>query len=246
MHCYANTATCAMLHYTPLGANAHSFIYLFLSACEGSATGLSHSLQAVPRLKWRVSGRGEGGSAAAETEEQVRPSLARPGPARPTRRHHLCSLPRAYSDPLFRSQKWRKCQSRSRPGNLHAQTRSFLSWHSSSCGLCKDFPAFHSLPVYVSLSHSFGWLPFGKLPQSSGLFFFLCVCALWRCGSLCEGLCGCILPWFNSSLCICCDKLKPHADICWCECTEDPRRGLNVDRAINLIPLLSDICFTGQ
>lgn len=83
MHRYANTATCAMLHYALLGAaphaaNAHIFIYLFLSACEGSATGLSHSLQAVPRVKWWVSGRGEGGRAAAETEEEVRPSPARP------------------------------------------------------------------------------------------------------------------------------------------------------------------------
>lgn len=178
MHCYANTATCAMLHYTPLSANAHSFIYLFLSVCEGSATGLSHSLQAVPRLKWRVRGRGCCSWNRGASPAQSGPAW--PGPAH--RRHHLCSLPRAYSDPLFRSQKWRKCQSWSRPGNLHAQTRSFLSWHSSSCGLCKDFPAFHSLPVYVSLSHSFGWLPFGKLPQSSGLFFFLCVCALevWK------------------------------------------------------------------
>lgn len=86
MHRYANTATCAMLHYTLLGAaphatNAPSFIYFILSACEGFATGLSHSLQAVPKVKWRMSGRQERGSAAAETKGQVQPSSARPGPA---------------------------------------------------------------------------------------------------------------------------------------------------------------------
>lgn len=157
-----------MLHYTLLATHTPVMpTLLFLYFCQ--------PVKGPQPLAAGYTKNGEwvwGGRAAAEAEEPVRSGPAQSGPAH----HHLCSVPRASLAPLFNSQQRRKCQSWCRPGNLHAQTRSFLSWHSSSCGLCKDFPAFHSLPVYVSLSHSFGWLPFGKLPQSNGLFFLpLCV-----------------------------------------------------------------------
>lgn len=89
----------------------------------------------------------EGGSAGAETREQAWPSPAGgpPPPLQPPSSLHVIPSPEA-------SQQ-RKCQSSSQPGNLHAQTRRFLPWHSSSCGLCKDFPALSpSLPLVLSPS----------------------------------------------------------------------------------------------
>lgn len=124
--------------------------------------------------KSEVVGEWEGGGGAAETEEQAQPGPPSPPPLQSPSSRLGSSLQKPTVDEMSVLE--------SAIGTLHAQTRSFLSWHSSSWGLCKDFPAFHSLPVYVSLSHSFGWLPFSKLPQSSGLFFFPRVCALevWK------------------------------------------------------------------
>lgn len=58
--------------------NAHIFISLFLSVCEGFTTDLSHSLQAIPRM---VSGCGEAG---LQLKPRSRSGLARPGPAWPS------------------------------------------------------------------------------------------------------------------------------------------------------------------
>lgn len=222
---------CSVLHHMPL-----TLTFLIIYFCQ-PVNGLLQASATRCRLyqEWSSGWVGGGRRERCSWNRGAGPAQSVPA--------HLCSPPRACSDPLFRSQQWRKCQSRSRPGNLHAQTRRFLSWHGSSCGLCKDFPAFHSLPVYVSLSHSFGWLPFGKLPQSSGLFFFPCV----RSGGVevCAGACvdafyhyltpARVYVATNSN------HMQTYVDV-WC--TEDPRRDQTLDKAINLILLLSDICFT--
>lgn len=119
----------------------------WMLACEASATATNHWLQAAQRAKQR---QGKGGSARAETREQAQPSPTGgppppPPPLQPPSSLHVIPSPEA-------SQQ-RKCQSSSQPGNLHAQKRSFLPWHSSSCGLCKDFPALSLLlfPLVLSL-----------------------------------------------------------------------------------------------
>lgn len=165
---------CSVLRHTPLML---PFLFIYF---RQPVNGLLQASATRCRLYqewsggWVGGGGREGGSAAVETEEQVRPGPPSPPPLQSPSSRLGSSLQKPTVEEMSVLE--------SAIGTLHAQTRSFLSWHSSSWGLCKDFPAFHSLPVYVSLSHSFGWLPFSKLPQSSGLFFFPRVCALevWK------------------------------------------------------------------
>lgn len=215
-------------------SNAHIYISLFLSACEGFTTDLSHSLQAIPRM---VSGCGEAGP-------QLKPS--RSGPVRPTTTSAVSPEPPRLLSSIA-----------NRGGNvsLGVDQETSMPKQGASCpdtalpvGYVRTFLPF-TLSPYMCLSPT----PLAGCPSASCLRAMVCffppVCALWRCGSLCERLCGRILPLFNSSptkiihVATNLSHMWPYADV-WC--TGDPRRSRTVDRAINLILLFSDICFTSQ
>lgn len=202
MHHYANTATCAMLHYTLLGAAPLMLTFLFIylvslwRVCYGP-----HSL-AAGCTKSEVAGEWVVGR---ERALQVRPS-----PAQPT------SAVSLGPSGILSSQA-------NGGGNVSpgVDQESSMPKQGSSCpdtalpeGYVRTF-----LPFTLSLNVCLSPTPLAGCPSASCLravvCFFFPVCALWRCGSLCEGLCGCILQLFNTSLCICCNKLKPHADIRW-------------------------------
>lgn len=143
-----------------------------------SATVLSHWLQAVQRVKQRVGGKEE----VVQLKPESKSSQAWPNPVAgpPPPRQPPSSVHAILSS---KANRLRKCQSSSQPGNLHAQRRSFLSWHSSSCGLCKDFPAFPSLsPLALPLF----WQ--AALRQVASVQFFS-PHPLSRCVSLC------VLAW---------------------------------------------------
>lgn len=159
-----------------------------------SATAKSHSLQAAHRLRLR---QGKGGSAGAETRERTQPSPAGGPPTPPLQPPSSLNV-----IPSPEAKQKRKCQSSSQTGNLHAQTWSFLSWQSSSCGLYKDFPALSTslsspcsfsvcLSLFLFLSPTLlAGCPFGKLPQCNSFFPFASspgVVFVWMCAhtSLC-------------------------------------------------------------
>lgn len=175
--------------------NAHIFISLFLSVCEGFTTDLSHSLQAIPRM---VSGCGEAG---LQLKPRSRSGLARPGPAWPSPVQPTTTSAVSLEPPRLLS------SIANRGGNvsLGVDQETSMPKQGASCpdtalpvGYVRTFLPF-TLSPYMCLSPT----PLAGCPSASCLramvCFFSLVCALWRCGSLCECLCGRILPLFNSS-----------------------------------------------
>lgn len=187
----------------------------------------------------------------AQLKPRSRSGLARPGPAWPSPVQPTTTSAVSLEPPRLLS------SIANRGGNvsLGVDQETSMPKQGASCpdtalpvGYVRTFLPF-TLSPYMCLSPT----PLAGCPSASCLramvCFFSLVCALWRCGSLCECLCGRILPLFNSSptkiihVATNLSHVWPYADV-WR--TEDPRRSRTVDRAINLILLFSDICFTSQ
>lgn len=111
-------------------------------------------------------------------------------------------------------------------------------------GYVRTFLPF-TLCLYMCLSPT----PLAGCPSASRLravvWFFFPPCVRSGGVEVCVRACVDAFPHYLTPVqCICCNKLKPHAKILDVRCTQDPRRGRTVDNAINLILLLSYICFT--
>lgn len=231
---------CSVQRHT-YASNAHICISLFLSACEGFATDLSHSLQAVPRMVVAGEWEGEGGGrAAAEVKE---PSLGRARPAQPTTTSAVSLEPPRILSSIANS-----------GGNVShgVDQETSVPKQGASCpdtalpvGYVRTFLPF-TLSPYMCLSPT----PLAGCPSASCLramaCFFPPVCALEVWKSVWE------LVWTHFAIiqqtkiirvATNLSHMWPYADV-WC--TEDPRRSRTVDRAINLILVFSDICFTSR
>jgi len=109
----------------------------------------------------------------AETVNEGAPELkpeSKPGPSQ-LAAHHPCSLPQAFM--------WSHLQKPSSRGNvsLLASQETSMPKQGVSCpdtalpvGYVRTFLLSPSVCVSVSLSHSFGRLPFGKLPECKPFF----------------------------------------------------------------------------
>lgn len=231
-----------MLHYTLLATHTPVMpTFLFLYFCP-PVKGLLQTSATRCRLyqEWWV-GVGRQGCSWSRGAGPARPS-----PVRPTTTSAVSLEPPRLLSSIA-----------NRGGNvsLGVDQETSMPKQGASCpdtalpvGYVRTFLPF-TLSPYMCLSPT----PLAGCPSASCLRAMVCffspVCALWRCGSLCECLCGRILPLFNSSptkiihVATNSSHVWPFADV-WC--SEDPRRSRTVDRAINLILLFSDICFTSQ
>lgn len=110
-------------------------------------------------------------------------------------------------------------------------------------GYVRTFLPF-TLCLYMCLSPT----PLAGCPSASCLravvCFFFPVCALWRCGSLCEGLWDAFSHYLTPARVYVATNSNHVQTYVGVRCAQDPRRGRTVDSTINLILLLSDICFT--